>query len=143
MSYQRGSSSESLTCGAVWSLIAISMCACCAAVVSSKWYREEKEIREDAFNAAAPWSSPREMEMSSGWQKWFRFGLQDWITRRSRELEAKEGVYSLEDWNATRAGNNASRAGENGVSDSFLEQVVNADGLIETIMAPLFRPMSE
>ena len=29
-------------------------------------------------------------------QKWFRFHLQDWITRRMRELESKEGVYSLD-----------------------------------------------
>jgi hypothetical protein len=24
-------------------------------------------------------------------QKWFRFGLQDWISKRSRELASKEG----------------------------------------------------
>ena len=35
-------------------------------------------------------------------QKWFRFILQEWVSRRMRELEAKEGIYSLEDWNATR-----------------------------------------
>jgi hypothetical protein len=29
-------------------------------------------------------------------QKWFRYNLQDWITRRMREVESKEGVYSLE-----------------------------------------------
>ena len=31
-------------------------------------------------------------------QRWFRYRLQDWITRRMRELETKEGVYSLEQW---------------------------------------------
>jgi hypothetical protein len=29
-------------------------------------------------------------------QRWFRFGLQEWIHKRMRELESKEGVYSLE-----------------------------------------------
>lgn len=58
-------------------------------------------------------------------QKWFRFHLQDWINRRMRELESKDGVYSLEDWNTTRA----RFSGEDAVDEgSFLEQVVNADG---------------
>ena len=37
-------------------------------------------------------------------QKWFKYALQDWIARHSREIEAKCGVYSLEDWTVTRAG---------------------------------------
>jgi len=61
-------------------------------------------------------------------QKWFRFGLQDWITRRSRELEAKEGVYSLEDWNATRAGHDSY-----GIDSAELEQVVNSDGAYRNV----------
>jgi len=62
-------------------------------------------------------------------QKWFRFGLQDWISKRSRELESKEGVYSLEDWNLTRA-NNASEDGNQtgGNDNSLAEQMVSADG---------------
>jgi hypothetical protein len=60
-------------------------------------------------------------------QKWFRFGLQDWITQRSRELEAKDGVYSLEDWNATRALNSINTDPEGG-HNPRLEQVVSADG---------------
>jgi|SRR5579872_7058349 len=31
-------------------------------------------------------------------QRWFRYGLQEWINQRMRELESKEGVYSLEWW---------------------------------------------
>jgi hypothetical protein len=31
-------------------------------------------------------------------QKWFRYYLQDWINKRMRELESKEGVYSLDQW---------------------------------------------
>jgi len=31
-------------------------------------------------------------------QKWFRFKLQEWIVSRMREVESKEGVYSLEGW---------------------------------------------
>ena len=31
-------------------------------------------------------------------QRWFRYGLQEWIAKRMRELESKEGVYSLEGW---------------------------------------------
>jgi hypothetical protein len=31
-------------------------------------------------------------------QRWFRYGLQEWINKRMRELESKEGVYSLEQW---------------------------------------------
>ena len=31
-------------------------------------------------------------------QKWFRYKLQEWITRRMRELESKDRVYSLENW---------------------------------------------
>jgi hypothetical protein len=31
-------------------------------------------------------------------QKWFRYSLQDWISKRMRELECKDGVYSLEQW---------------------------------------------
>jgi hypothetical protein len=57
-------------------------------------------------------------------QTWFRFNLQEWITRRSRELESKEGVYSLEAWNESRA----LYGGENGACDPYLEQVVNAEG---------------
>ena len=58
-------------------------------------------------------------------QTWFRFNLQEWITRRSRELESKEGVYSLEAWNEGRA---TLYGGENGACDPYLEQVVNAEG---------------
>lgn len=62
-------------------------------------------------------------------QKWFRFNLQDWIARHSRELEAKEGVYSLEGWTEGRAG--FSNDFEGGGTNAFagrLEQVVSADG---------------
>src|ERR1041385_5434548 len=31
-------------------------------------------------------------------QKWFRFKLQEWIVSRMREVESKEGVYSIEGW---------------------------------------------
>lgn len=31
-------------------------------------------------------------------QRWFRYGLQEWIHKRMRELESKEGVYSRESW---------------------------------------------
>jgi len=50
-------------------------------------------------------------------QKWFRFHLQDWMEKRSRELESKDGVYSLEDWNERRADY---ADGDNG---SILEQM--------------------
>ena len=62
-------------------------------------------------------------------QKWFRFGLQEWISKRSRELESKEGVYSLEDWNLTRASNASEDSVQTGGNDNALaEQVVAADG---------------
>ena len=35
-------------------------------------------------------------------QKWFRFKLQEWIVSRMREIESKEGVYSLEGWTRRR-----------------------------------------
>jgi hypothetical protein len=44
-------------------------------------------------------------------QKWFRYGLQGWITKRMRELESKEGVYSLEGWQQFRVDHAASDAG--------------------------------
>ena len=61
-------------------------------------------------------------------QKWFRFGLQEWITKRSRELEAKEGVYSLEGWNLTRANHFAYGSEGGGTDNTLLEQVVSSDG---------------
>jgi hypothetical protein len=62
-------------------------------------------------------------------QTWFRFKLQEWISSRSRELEAKEGVYSLEMWNEERAGHciGNDHGGDNADSP-LLEQTVNADG---------------
>ena len=59
-------------------------------------------------------------------QKWFRFHLQDWISRRWRELESKEGVYSLEGWTERRIGNFADSAADG--NNPFEEQVVDADG---------------
>ena len=61
-------------------------------------------------------------------QKWFRFGLQDWITKRSRELESKEGVYSLEGWNLTRSGYTRDSDISGDSDKSLAEQVVAADG---------------
>jgi hypothetical protein len=60
-------------------------------------------------------------------QKWFRFNLQDWIARHSRELEAKEGVYSLEGWAETRA-----EHVEDGSYNAILEQVVSAGDYQDT-----------
>lgn len=57
-------------------------------------------------------------------QTWFRYKLQEWITGRCRELEAKDGVYSLEAWNEIRA----SICSPTGERHSYLEQTVNADG---------------
>jgi hypothetical protein len=52
----------------------------------------------------------------------FRYYLQDWITQHMRELESKEGVYSLEGWNETRAAHVDSSA-----VGSSRELVVQAD----------------
>ena len=59
-------------------------------------------------------------------QKWFRFHLQEWITRHARELEAKEGVYSLEAWNEVRA--DRFSGGDLSANNIFAGQVVNAEG---------------
>jgi hypothetical protein len=53
----------------------------------------------------------------------FRYYLQDWITQHMRELESKEGVYSLEGWNENRAGSL-----DSGTFGSSRELVVQADG---------------
>ena len=57
-------------------------------------------------------------------QQWFRFHLQEWITSRTKELEAKEGVYSHEAWNEQRA----VLCGADERSNPFLEQIVNSEG---------------
>jgi hypothetical protein len=57
-------------------------------------------------------------------QKWLRFGLQDW-TQRARELETKDGVSSLEGWNATRPFNQMEEPA--GSHNPFLEQVFSSD----------------
>ena len=72
MRYRNGNSTAPLASGAIWSFIAISICACCAAVISSKWYRAEKKRRDGAFNARygrLPWSSP------SGWRTAYPGGV--------------------------------------------------------------------
>ena len=55
----------------------------------------------------------------------FRYYLQDWITQHMRELESKEGVYSLEGWNESRAGSVDDECGPN---NRLRELVVQADG---------------
>jgi hypothetical protein len=67
----------------------------------------ERAEQEGGFFRRGVWPPPAEFLEGDGnviglayyLQKWFRFGLQDWITRHARELESKEGVYSLEAWN--------------------------------------------
>lgn len=60
-------------------------------------------------------------------QKWFKYALQDWIARHSREMEVKWGAYSLEDWTATRAGFvGESVSGRD--NNALLGQVDRADG---------------
>lgn len=78
MSYRNGSSSEPLTSSGMWSLIAISIFACCVAVVSSKWYREKREKRELAFGGEygrPQQKSWRATATSSGWRTTSRSGF--------------------------------------------------------------------
>jgi hypothetical protein len=55
------------------------------------------------YTRSASWPPPAEyfegkpIGVAYYLQKWFRYGLQDWISKRMRELETKEGVYSLVD----------------------------------------------
>jgi hypothetical protein len=66
-------------------------------------------------------------------QKWFQYNLQDWIAKRSRELESKEGVYSLEGWNARETEFADKTASAGGVSDElFLDRLVSSEGNYRT-----------
>ena len=52
--------------------------------------------------------------------------MQEWITRRNRELAANDGVYSFEDWNLTRAG--IARPDDISDHNDPVDQMVDADG---------------
>src|SRR5579872_354741 len=62
MSYQGRNSSPSLTSTATWSLIALAISACSLAVVSSRWYREEKRR---GYRNASDWRPGLPVPLSS------------------------------------------------------------------------------
>jgi hypothetical protein len=68
MSYRKGSSSEPPTSGVIWSLIAISTCACWCAVVSSQSYREQKKKREFGLNGYAGRRLPSSSREMGDWR---------------------------------------------------------------------------
>lgn len=57
-----------------------------------------KYARLEAWPPAAAFFEGTPIGVAYYLQRWFRYRLQDWITKRMRELESKEGVYSLEQW---------------------------------------------
>ena len=67
-----------------------------------EFVKEGQEKRISGFARSVSWPPPSSFFEGSAiglayyLQKWFRFGLQNWIHTRMQELESKEGVYSLE-----------------------------------------------
>ncbi len=88
-----------------------------------EWYR-----RSGTWPPAADFFQGDVIGLAYYIPKWFRFGLQAWITQRMRELEAKEGVYSLEGWNETRAGLGSYDTGKDSSYNDIACQVVDASG---------------
>jgi hypothetical protein len=82
---------EPLTSSGTWSLIAISIFACCVAVVSSKWYREQREKRERAFGGEygrRPWRFSTGMATSSGSHITSRSGVGSTCSSGLRDMPA-------------------------------------------------------
>src|SRR5450432_561966 len=67
-------------------------------VVPAKWPEAPEYIRLEAWPPAAAFFEGTPIGVAYYVQRWFRYGLQEWIHKRMRELESKEGVYSLESW---------------------------------------------
>jgi len=69
-----------------------------------KAVQEGKDKRITGFVRTPAWPPPQKFFQSGAIgvahyiQKWFRFKLQEWIVCRMREVESKEGFYSLEGW---------------------------------------------
>jgi hypothetical protein len=64
-------------------------------------------------------------------QRWFRYGLQEWINKRMRELECKEGVYSLEQWQRFQADHGFAGTGRGTSSVEGLRIPTGVDGFQE------------
>jgi hypothetical protein len=63
-------------------------------VVPAKWPEAPEYIRLEAWPPAAAFFEGTPIGVAYYVQRWFRYGLQEWIHKRMRELESKEGVYS-------------------------------------------------
>jgi hypothetical protein len=90
--------------------------------------KEREDGPVTGFERTAIWPPPAEffeggaIGVAYYLQTTFRYYLQDWITQHMRELESKEGVYSLEGWNETGAGHL-----DSGAYGSSRERVVQVD----------------
>ena len=67
-------------------------------VVSEKGQKANEYTRLDTWPPVSAFFGGTPIGVAYYLQKWFRYYLQDWINKRMRELESKEGVYSLEQW---------------------------------------------
>jgi hypothetical protein len=95
--------------------------------------QEGKEKRITGFVRTATWPPPASffekgaIGVAHYIQKWFRFKLQEWIDGRMREIESKEGVYSLENWMQYRV-SHAAREDGDGDRHYIKEQVSSLAG---------------
>jgi hypothetical protein len=67
-------------------------------VVSEKGEKVIRYARLDTWPPHSDFFGGSPIGVAYYLQRWFRYGLQEWINKRMRELESKEGVYSLEQW---------------------------------------------
>jgi hypothetical protein len=65
-------------------------------VVPVKWPAQPEFKRLGTWPPTAAFFEGTPIGVAYYVQRWFRFGLQEWIHKRMRELESKEGVYSFE-----------------------------------------------
>jgi hypothetical protein len=95
--------------------------------------QEGKEKRIAGFVRTAAWPPPASffekgaIGVAHYIQTWFRFKLQEWIDGRMREIESKEGVYSLENWMQYRV-SHAAREDGDGDRHYIKEQVSSLAG---------------
>ena len=65
-------------------------------VVSEQEQKAVRYLRLEAWPPVPAFFGGTSIGVAYYLQKWFRYRLQEWIHKRMRELESKEGVYSLE-----------------------------------------------